>query len=107
MAQHLCETLEHAEHKWREISPEWKRKLEKVRIWQAAEKERQRRADRLREMKKSSLDEEARTADDRSWESTFDPDLPSKHFTFVGSQVSFSQADLEKEIDALRWTKRR
>lgn len=104
MAQSLCATLEDAEMKWRETSPEWKRKLEKVRIWQAGERERQRRAERLRGAKKASLEEEARASEDKSWESTFDPDQPSVEFSFVGSQVAFTLADLEKEIDTLRWT---
>ncbi|VDC05091.1 unnamed protein product [Peniophora sp. CBMAI 1063] len=104
MARFLCQTLEVAESKWREESPEWKRKLEKVRIWQAAEKERQRRAERLRGAKKTSLEEEARTAEDRSWESTFDESQPSEEYSFVGSQTAFSLADLEKEIDSLRWS---
>ncbi|KZV68765.1 P-loop containing nucleoside triphosphate hydrolase protein [Peniophora sp. CONT] len=104
MARSLCETLEEAEGKWRDSSPEWKRKLEKVRVWQAGERERQRRAERIRGAKKSSQEEEARTAEDRSWESTFDESQPSEEFSFIGSQTAFSLADLEKEIDSLRWS---
>lgn len=104
MVRSLCETLENAEEKWRDSSPEWKRKLEKVRIWQAGERERQRRAERIRGAKKSSLEEEARTADDRTWESTFDESKPSEEFSFIGSQVAYSVADLDKEIAALQWS---
>ena len=104
MARTLCGALEDAENKWRESSPQWQRKLEKVRLWQAGERERQRRAERLRGAKKASLEEEARTAEDGSWESTFDESQPSEQFSFVGSQSAFTLADLEKEIDALRWS---
>ena len=85
MARALCEMLETAEAAWRNDSPEWKRKLAKVKVWQEGEKERQRRAERMRSAKKASLEEEARAAGDQPWESLFDPDQPSEQFSFVSS----------------------
>ncbi|KAI0310815.1 hypothetical protein OF83DRAFT_1252292 [Amylostereum chailletii] len=104
MATRLCEHLESTEAEWRENSPEWQRKLAQWELWKSRDKERERRAEREKKTKKDpDGDNNPRQTDDRSWESSFDPDEPAPQFSFAGRYTAFSKVDLEEEIRALRW----
>ncbi|KAI0034854.1 hypothetical protein K488DRAFT_44574 [Vararia minispora EC-137] len=98
----ITSALSAAEKRWRNTSPEWKRKIEQWQRWKMGAKDRQRRAEKLKSLKKSAEDEPTPT-EDESWESSFDPDDPSPQFCFVGSYAAFSKSDLEKEIEDMRW----
>jgi superfamily II RNA helicase len=98
----ICESLATAEKRWRDTSPEWKRKVELWEKWKAGARERQRRAERLKAMKKTA-DDEPGPVEDQTWESSFDPNEPLPQFCFIGSHAAFSRSDLEEEIDHLRW----
>lgn len=98
----VCDSLRAAEAGWRSRSPEWKQKVHRWKQWQAGAKERERRAERLKLLKKSA-DDDMRPTEEQSWESSFDPKEPSPQFCFIGSHAAFSRSDLEKEIQELRW----
>ncbi|RPD67074.1 P-loop containing nucleoside triphosphate hydrolase protein [Lentinus tigrinus ALCF2SS1-7] len=104
MAQAILSVLEEAESKWRDTSPEWKRKIKQWEIWVSKAKERERQAGRLKKVKK---DEDAPPAAeaDTSWEASFNPDDPSPQFSFAGMSPAFTKEDLEDEIQSLaRWS---
>ncbi|PFH46597.1 hypothetical protein AMATHDRAFT_69528 [Amanita thiersii Skay4041] len=101
MLKFLLETLERAEHKWRDTSPEWQRKVQAWKAWQIRAKSREKQLDR--ELKQKRQDEELemlRQEQDSGWESRFDPDEPSEQFSFANTKA-YSKADLEKDIAEL------
>lgn len=98
MAEYLLDQLTLAEYQWRESSPEWARKITRFEAWQAREKERARALARLQKADK----EESQRTEDRSWESTFDPDDPSPQFSFA-SPSAYQKEELMDDLRVLRW----
>jgi ATP-dependent RNA helicase DDX60 len=102
MAQDLLRALQSAEDEWRKNNTSWARKVRDWEAWKSRAKERERLADKSKKMKKDA-DSPAVPSQEHSWESTFDPDDPSPQFSFAGSHTSYSLADLEKDIEGMRW----
>ncbi|KIL59375.1 hypothetical protein M378DRAFT_14820 [Amanita muscaria Koide BX008] len=100
MLKYLLTTLEEAEKKWREESPEWQRKMEAWHAWQARSKERKRQAER--EAKRKQDDGAERQAPETTWESSFNPKDPIEQFSFANTKV-YSKAELEQNIEELSW----
>lgn len=98
MAEYILETLQDTEEEWRANSVEWKRKLERWEDWKSREKERARALERIKKQDK----EEPQRIDDRSWESTFDPDDPSPQFSF-SAPAAYQKTDLEEDMRQLEW----
>lgn len=94
------EELKTAENKWKESSPQWQAKLARWEAWAAASKQRQKVSERA---KKTKPQEDEIPMETRSWEDTFDPEEPLPEFSFAGPWVSYSKAELEEDIDALKW----
>ncbi|KAI0310817.1 hypothetical protein OF83DRAFT_1153629, partial [Amylostereum chailletii] len=103
MAIWLFEYLESAEANWRENSPEWQQKLAQWELWKSRDKERERYAERAKNMKTDPGDSDPRLAGIHSWESSFDPEEPAPQFSFAGGYRTYSKSDLEEEIKMLRW----
>ena len=101
MAQHISEALKNAEEHWRLSSPEWKQKLKRWEAWKAQSKQRHRAEERAKKNRRIEDDEEGYDRPNASWESSFDPNDPSPHFTFIGPHTSKSQ--LEEIIKNLSW----
>ncbi|KAI0776031.1 P-loop containing nucleoside triphosphate hydrolase protein [Trametes elegans] len=105
MAQAILDVLEKAETKWRETSPEWKRKVKQWEAWVAKAKERERLAERMKKVKKDDENPAASAEPETSWEASFDPEDPSPQFSFAGTSPAFGKSDLDEEIQALaRWS---
>ena len=104
MAVAILDVLEGAEAKWRETSPEWKRKIKQWELWVSKAKERERQAERLKKVKKDEADATPEAQPDASWEASFNPDDPSPQFSFAGMSPAFTKEDLDEEIRSLaRW----
>lgn len=93
MAEYILKTLKAAENAWRANSVEWKRKLERWEDWKLREKERARALERIKKQDK----EETQRIDDRSWESTFDPNDPSSQFSF-SVPATYQKTELLEDI---------
>jgi ATP-dependent RNA helicase DDX60 len=102
LARDLLQALQSAEDEWRKNNTSWTRKVRDWEAWKSRAKERERLADKAKKMKKDA-DSPAVPPQEHSWESTFDPDDPSPQFSFAGSHTSYSLADLEKDIEGMRW----
>lgn len=100
MAIRLVGELKAAEDKWKESSPQWQAKLAKWEAWVAASKQRQRVSERA---KKAKPQEDEIPTETRSWEDTFDPEEPLPEFSFAGPWTSYSKAELEEDINSLKW----
>jgi hypothetical protein len=106
MASHVLDVLEKAEQVWREKSPEWKRKVGQWEAWQVRQKNKERAAQKAAARKRDrDPDDEVPQpgAEDRSWESYFDPRDPSPQFSFAAASAC-PKKDLLEDIDSLRWT---
>lgn len=93
IAKYLLDQLTLAESQWRESSPEWARKIARFEAWQFGEKERARALARLQKAEKA----ESQRTEDRSWESTFDPDDPSPQFSFAAPSA-YPKDDLMEDL---------
>ncbi|KAG8971374.1 hypothetical protein FRC05_011136 [Tulasnella sp. 425] len=100
MAIRLKEEMKTAENKWKELSPQWQAKLAKWEAWAAAAKQRQRVSERA---KKTKPQEDEIPMETGSWEDTFDPEEPLPEFSFAGPWTSYSKAELEEDINTLKW----
>ncbi|GJE85123.1 P-loop containing nucleoside triphosphate hydrolase protein [Phanerochaete sordida] len=98
----LLESLENAEAKWRQSSPEWKRKIQQWEKWKSQAAMREKLADRQKKQKKDAADDAPSNNADPSWEATFDPDEPSPQFSFLGKKVS--KTILHEAIEDIKWT---
>ncbi|EJF64914.1 P-loop containing nucleoside triphosphate hydrolase protein [Dichomitus squalens LYAD-421 SS1] len=106
MAETILEVLAGAEAKWRETSPEWRRKITQWKFWVSKSKERERQAERLKKVKKEKDEANAtpETQPEQGWEASFNPDDPSPQFSFAGMSPAFTKEDLDDEIRSLaRW----
>ena len=103
MAQDLLQALETAEERWRQVDPEWNRKLREWEVWKLRAKERERLAERVKKQKKDSDEPDAASTHDSSWEQSFDPDDPSPQFSFAGTHTSYSKTELDSDIANLAW----
>ncbi|EJF61300.1 P-loop containing nucleoside triphosphate hydrolase protein [Dichomitus squalens LYAD-421 SS1] len=105
MAEAILDVLEGAEAKWRETSPEWKRKIRQWEVWVSKAKERERQAERQKKVKKEEANATPEAQQpDASWEASFNPDDPSPQFSFAGMSAAFTKEDLDDEIRSLaRW----
>jgi ATP-dependent RNA helicase DDX60 len=102
IAKQILESLQSAEQEWRKTSMKWQRKLSEFEQWVQRSKARERQAERA---KKRKDNEEPRQAQDSSWEASFNPNDPSPQFSFAGSHNSYSNAEMESDIQELsRWT---
>ena len=99
MLDFLLETLESAEKKWKQTSPEWQRKLQSWEAWQAKAKARQRQVDRESKHKRAD-DPELPNEQETSWQSSFDPDEPLERFSFANQRV-YSKTELKNDISEL------
>ncbi|KAI0262214.1 P-loop containing nucleoside triphosphate hydrolase protein [Gloeopeniophorella convolvens] len=103
MARRILATLEGAEETWRAKSPEWKRKISQWEEWRERQKDRERLAQKAAARKKDQDDDGPQQGEDRSWESSFDPQDPSPQFSFA-NMAAYSKEELMADIAALRWT---
>lgn len=106
MCRRLLLDLTTAEARWKETSPEWRRKISRWELWRSQAALREQQAERLARRKNpDSTDNEAMQSTGTSWESSFDPNDPLPQFSFREMSSVYSRADLEEEISALhRWT---
>ncbi|KAG1852486.1 hypothetical protein F4604DRAFT_1296933 [Suillus subluteus] len=95
MAQILNNVLETQEDKWRENSPEWKRKMAQYDAYLQGAKERERKAARA---SKHKGDEEDKRADTSEWQTFFRPDDPLPDFSFAGQSTSYTASELDEDI---------
>jgi hypothetical protein len=98
MAQILGNVLETQEDKWRENSPEWKRKMAQYDAYLQGAKERERKVARA---SKHKGDEEDKRADMSEWQTSFRPDDPLPDFSFAGQSASYTTSELDEEIASL------
>jgi superfamily II RNA helicase len=106
-ARILLSTLRNAEEQWRATSPVWQKKLRDWEAWKSHSKERERKAEMQKKLKKRpEVGDESRSGtSDYSWESTFNPDDPAPEFSFAGTHTTYSKADLDRDVQVLsRWT---
>jgi hypothetical protein len=95
MAQILDDELETLEDKWRENSPEWKRKMAQYDAYLQGAKERERKVARA---SKHKADEEDKRADTSEWQASFRPDDPLPDFSFAGQSTSYTASELDEDI---------
>jgi hypothetical protein len=95
MAQILGNALETQEDKWRENSPEWKRKMAQYDAYLQGAKERERKVARA---SKHKADEEDKRADTSEWQASFRPDDPLPDFSFAGQSTSYTASELDEDI---------
>ncbi|KAG8924160.1 hypothetical protein FRC01_011870 [Tulasnella sp. 417] len=124
MAQHLVKILKTAETRWKQSSPQWQNKLTKWEAWVAASKQRQRATERSKKSQswvasfkqrqsaagrpnKSEASEDERLFGSTSWEESFDPEEPLPEFSFAGPWTSYSKAEMERDIEELKYTSRK
>ncbi|KAG9309998.1 hypothetical protein JVU11DRAFT_10032 [Chiua virens] len=102
MARTLYSTLHAKEEKWRDTSPEWKRKVAQYEEWLSREKDRERAAARAA---KNKPDPDDVVTDAVEWQATFDPDAPIAQFSFTGQHTSYTQSMFQEDLADLAWTK--
>ncbi|KAG8906647.1 hypothetical protein FRC01_007935 [Tulasnella sp. 417] len=100
IARRLLKELKTAETAWKKSSPQWQSKHEEWKAWVAASKHRQRASART---KKTKPKQDAISAEAKSWEETFDPEDPLPEFSFAGTRSSYSKAELQQDIEDLKW----
>ncbi|KAG1903002.1 uncharacterized protein F5891DRAFT_111844 [Suillus fuscotomentosus] len=100
MAKILNRVLEIKEDKWRQTSPEWKRKMAQYNAYLQNAKERERQAARA---SKHKADEEDKRADTSEWQASFRPDDPLPDFSFAGQNTSYTASELDEDIVHLGW----
>jgi superfamily II RNA helicase len=89
------------ERAWRESDPRWTEKLKQWEAWKLNSKGRERDAQRASRQKK----DDTREVQSSSWQSTFDPDEPAPEFSFANTKCGYSQEELRKDMNSLRWHK--
>ncbi len=89
-----------AEGKWRDTSPEWRRKMEEWKNWQLVLAAQKAAAEKS---KSKTKDEMARDAGDAPRASAFDPTEPSDGFSFADA-FKYSKEELQADLHELRWT---
>ncbi|KAG2142339.1 hypothetical protein DEU56DRAFT_793643 [Suillus clintonianus] len=95
MAQILDNVLQSQEDKWRENSPEWKRKMAQYDAYLQGAKERERITTRA---SKHKADEEDKRAVTSEWQASFRPDDPLPNFSFAGQSTSYTALELDEDI---------
>jgi ATP-dependent RNA helicase DDX60 len=102
IAEQVMESLQSAEEEWRKMSPQWQRILSQFEKWVQQSKAREKQAERAKKWKDN---DEPQQTQDHSWEASFNPDDPSPQFSFAGSHNSYSNAEMESDLqDLSRWT---
>ncbi|CAK5280839.1 unnamed protein product [Mycena citricolor] len=112
IARSILETLERAESLWRATSPVWAQDVKRFESWKAGEAARRRKADaaaaRKSKVKSRRPDQGNSGGDERDQGpsynpgSTFDPNEPSRQFTFA-DVTRYSRQDLAEDIERLTW----